>query len=43
LILLLAAVTAIGPFTLHALSPALPAISSDFDVSAAAAQLMLSL
>lgn len=43
LILLLAAVTAIGPFTLHALSPALPMISSGLDVSAAAAQLLLSL
>ena len=43
LILLLAAVTAIGPFTLHALSPALPAVSSELGVPAAAAQLMLSL
>jgi DHA1 family bicyclomycin/chloramphenicol resistance-like MFS transporter len=43
LILLLAAVTAIGPFTLHALSPALPEISKDFDIPAAASQLMLSL
>ena len=43
LILLLAAVTAIGPFTLHALSPALPAISSGLGVPAAAAQLLLSL
>ena len=43
LILLLAAVTATGPFTLHALSPALPAVSAGLDVSAAAAQLLLSL
>ena len=43
LILLLAAVTAIGPFTLHALSPALPAISTGLGVPAAAAQLLLSL
>ncbi|MEM1300346.1 MAG: multidrug effflux MFS transporter [Pseudomonadota bacterium] len=43
LIALLAAVTAVGPFTLHALSPALPAVSADFRVPAAAAQLMLSL
>jgi MFS transporter, DHA1 family, multidrug resistance protein len=43
LILLLAAVTAIGPFTLHALSPALPAISAGLGVPAAAAQLLLSL
>lgn len=43
LILLLAAVTAIGPFSMHALSPALPEIASNFSVPAAAAQLMLSL
>ncbi len=43
LILLLASVTAIGPFTLHALSPALPAISASLGVQAAAAQLLLSL
>lgn len=43
LVILLAAVTAIGPFTLHALSPALPSIALDFEVKAAAAQLMLSL
>ena len=43
LIALLAAVTAVGPFTLHALSPALPAVSADFNVPPAAAQLMLSL
>lgn len=43
LILLLGAVTAIGPFTMHALSPALPEIAADFEVSAAAAQVMLSL
>ena len=43
LIVLLAAVTAIGPFTQHALSPALPIIAEDFAVPPAAAQLMLSL
>lgn len=43
LILLLAAVTAIGPFTLHLLAPALPQISVQFDVPAAWAQPMLSL
>jgi DHA1 family bicyclomycin/chloramphenicol resistance-like MFS transporter len=43
LVALLAAVTAIGPFSLQALSPALPAISAGFDVPAAVAQLMLSL
>lgn len=43
LILLLAAVTAIGPFTLHVLSPALPQISVSLNVSPALAQLMLSL
>lgn len=43
LIILLAAVTAIGPFAMHALSPALPEIAADFQVPAAAAQLMLSL
>ena len=43
LILLLAAVTAVGPFTLHALSPALPAISAGLGVPAAAAQLLISL
>lgn len=43
LILLLAAVTAIGPFTLHMLSPALPQISASLGVPAAMAQLMLSL
>ncbi len=43
LILLLAAVTATGPFTLHALSPALPAISAGLGVPAAAAQLLISL
>ncbi|MEM7090748.1 MAG: multidrug effflux MFS transporter [Pseudomonadota bacterium] len=43
LILLLAAVTAIGPFAMHALAPALPSIAQDFEVSAAAAQLTLSL
>lgn len=43
LILLLAAVTAIGPFTLHALSPALPAISEGLGVSAAKAQILISL
>lgn len=43
LILLLAAVTAIGPFAMHALAPALPLVAKEFDVPAAAAQLMLSL
>jgi len=43
LIALLAAVTAIGPFSLQALSPALPALAADFAVPAAVAQLMLSL
>lgn len=43
LVALLAAVTAIGPFSLQALSPALPAIASDFAVPASVAQLMLSL
>lgn len=43
LVVLLAAVTAIGPFSLQALSPALPAISSDFGVPPSVAQLMLSL
>jgi DHA1 family bicyclomycin/chloramphenicol resistance-like MFS transporter len=43
LITLLAAVTAIGPFALQALSPALPALATDFAVPAAVAQLMLSL
>lgn len=40
---MLAGVTAIGPFTLHALSPALPAISAAFSVPAGASQLLLSL
>ena len=40
---LLAAVTAIGPFALQALSPALPALAAEFAVPAAVAQLMLSL
>jgi len=43
LVALLAAVTAVGPFSLQALSPALPAIATDFVVPAAVAQLMLSL
>lgn len=43
LILMLAAVTAIGPFSMHALAPALPFVSTDFEVPAALAQLMLSL
>lgn len=43
LILLLAAVTAIGPFAMHALAPALPFVAADFQVPAALAQLMLSL
>ena len=43
LIMLLAAVTAIGPFAMHLLAPALPWIASDFQVPAALSQLMLSL
>jgi len=43
LVLLLAAVTAIGPFAMQALAPALPAIAKTFSVSPAASQLMLSL
>ena len=43
LIALLAAVTAIGPFSLHAMWPALPALAAGFAVPAAVAQLMLSL
>jgi DHA1 family bicyclomycin/chloramphenicol resistance-like MFS transporter len=43
LIILLAAVTAIGPFSLQALSPALPQLATDFSVPASVAQLMLSL
>lgn len=43
LIALLAGVTAIGPFAMHMLAPALPSVALAFDISAAAAQLMLSL
>jgi DHA1 family bicyclomycin/chloramphenicol resistance-like MFS transporter len=43
LVALLAAVTAIGPFSLQALSPALPALAADFSIPAAVSQLMLSL
>lgn len=43
LIALLSAVTAIGPFTLHLLAPALPQISAQFDVPPAWAQPLLSL
>lgn len=43
LVALLAAVTAIGPFALQALTPALPSISGEFRVPAAVTQLMLSL
>ena len=43
LVALLAAVTAIGPFSLQALSPALPAISAGFEVRSEVTQLMLSL
>ncbi len=43
LVALLAAVTAIGPFALQALTPALPSISEDFRMPAAVTQLMLSL
>ncbi|MBK0400670.1 multidrug effflux MFS transporter [Limibaculum sp. M0105] len=42
LVVLLAALTAIGPFAMQALAPALPAVARDFGVSAAAAQLLLS-
>lgn len=42
LIGLLAAVTAIGPFTLHVLTPALPQISEQFAVSAVWSQPLLS-
>lgn len=42
LILLLAAVTAVGPFSLQALAPALPAISASLAVSTASSQLLLS-
>ena len=41
--MLLAAVTAIGPFAMHLLAPALPWIASDLEVPAAVSQLMLSL
>ncbi|MGF1552814.1 MAG: MFS transporter [Paracoccaceae bacterium] len=42
LVALLAALTAIGPFSLQVLAPALPAIATDLSVSASAAQLVLS-
>lgn len=42
LVALLAALTAVGPFAMQALAPALPAIARDFEVSPAAAQLLLS-
>lgn len=42
LVALLAALTAIGPFAMQALAPALPAVARDLQVSAAAAQLLLS-
>ena len=42
LVALLAALTAIGPFAMQALAPALPAVARDLDVSAAAAQMLLS-
>ena len=41
--MLLAAVTAISPFAMHLLAPALPWIATDFQVPAALSQLMLSL
>lgn len=43
LVALLAAVTAIGPFALQALTPALPSVSGEFRVPTAVTQLMLSL
>jgi DHA1 family bicyclomycin/chloramphenicol resistance-like MFS transporter len=43
LVALLAAVTAIGPFALQALTPALPSVSDEFAVAPALTQLMLSL
>ncbi len=43
LLLLLAAITAIGPFALQALSPALPSVAASFEISAGGAQLLLSL
>lgn len=43
LVALLAAVTAIGPFALQALTPALPSVSDAFGVTPALTQLMLSL
>lgn len=43
LVVLLASVTALGPFALQALSPALPAVAREFAVGPAVAQLMLSL
>ena len=43
LVALLAAVTAIAPFALQALTPALPAVSAAFRVDPAVTQLMLSL
>lgn len=42
LVALLAALTAIGPFAMQALAPALPVVARDFAVSAAAAQMLLS-
>lgn len=43
LVALLAALTAIGPFSLQILAPALPVVAADLAVTPAAAQLMLSL
>ncbi|MEM7528921.1 MAG: multidrug effflux MFS transporter [Pseudomonadota bacterium] len=43
LVALLAALTALGPFALQVLAPALPAVARDLSVSAGAAQLLLSL
>ncbi|MEM9765760.1 MAG: multidrug effflux MFS transporter [Pseudomonadota bacterium] len=43
LVALLAALTALGPFALQILAPALPAVARDLEVDAGAAQLLLSL
>ncbi|SEA94055.1 Bcr/CflA family efflux MFS transporter [Rubrimonas cliftonensis] len=43
LVALLAALTALGPFAMQSLAPALPMIATSFSVNAEAAQMMLSL
>jgi len=43
LVALLAAITSLGPFAMQSLAPALPVIAADMGVSAASAQLLLSL